>query len=206
MGASRLWFSAISLLSRVKGEMSKLFGFLALLECNFDNNKNMPSNFNTYHDIEVVYNCLKNEYGIKQEDVVLYGQSVGGGPTLHLAACSPRFRAVVLHSAILSGIRVLYNVKFTFWFDIFKGTNDYIVDWFHGKRPWELSKEKYDPLWVQGGGHCNLETFLEYIKHLRKFVNAMEKHSFSKRNMAKLSTAPSTTESKHSRCLRFPKR
>jgi len=29
-------------------------------------------------------------------------------------------RGVVLHSAILSGIRVLYPVKMTFWFDIFK--------------------------------------------------------------------------------------
>lgn len=75
---------------------------------------------NTYYDIEAVYECLKNEYGIKQEDVILYGQSVGSGPTLHLASRFPRLRAVVLHSAILSGIRVLYNVKVTFWFDIFK--------------------------------------------------------------------------------------
>ncbi|KAL6532740.1 hypothetical protein OROGR_013700 [Orobanche gracilis] len=156
-----------------------------------------PSEFNTYYDIEAVYNCLKKEYGIKQEDVILYGQSVGSGPTLHLASRFPRLRAIVLHSAILSGIRVLYNVKVTFWFDIFKnidkirnvncpvlvihGTSDDIVDWSHGKRLWEMAKEKYDPLWVQGGGHCNLETFPEYIKHLRRFVSAMEKLSFSKR-------------------------
>ncbi|KZV29614.1 alpha/beta hydrolase domain-containing protein 17C-like [Dorcoceras hygrometricum] len=182
-----------------------------------------PSEFNTYHDIEAVYNCLKNEYGIRQEDVILYGQSVGSGPTLHLASRFQRLRAVVLHSAILSGIRVLYNVKVTFWFDIFKnidkirnvscpvlvihGTNDEIVDWSHGKRLWELSSEKYDPLWVQGGGHCNLETFPEYIKHLRRFVNAMEKHSFSKRSkVPPLAHAPSVTESKHNRCLRFGKR
>ncbi|KAF6171249.1 hypothetical protein GIB67_036917 [Kingdonia uniflora] len=79
-----------------------------------------PTEFNTYYDIESVYNCLKREYGVKQEDVILYGQSVGSGPTLHLAARLPRLRAVVLHSAILSGIRVLYPVKMTFWFDIFK--------------------------------------------------------------------------------------
>jgi hypothetical protein len=29
-------------------------------------------------------------------------------------------RAVVLHSPILSGLRVLYPVKKTFWFDIYK--------------------------------------------------------------------------------------
>lgn len=79
-----------------------------------------PSELNTYYDIEAVFNCLKDEYGIKQEDVILYGQSVGSGPTLHLASRLDRLRAVVLHSAILSGIRVLYPVKMTLWFDIFK--------------------------------------------------------------------------------------
>ncbi|KAL1094728.1 hypothetical protein V6Z11_D06G111500 [Gossypium hirsutum] len=79
-----------------------------------------PTELNTYYDIEAVYNCLQKEYGVKQEDLILYGQSVGSGPTLHLAARLPKLRGVVLHSAILSGIRVLYPVKMTFWFDIFK--------------------------------------------------------------------------------------
>lgn len=181
-----------------------------------------PSELNTYYDIEAVFNCLKDEYGIKQEDVILYGQSVGSGPTLHLASRLDRLRAVVLHSAILSGIRVLYPVKMTLWFDIFKnidkirhvscpvlvihGTRDDIVDCSHGKRLWELAKEKYDPLWVQGGGHCNLETFPEYIKHLRKFVHAMEKHSVSKRKKPQLETSASISEVKHNRCLRFTRR
>jgi hypothetical protein len=69
-----------------------------------------------------VYNCLKKDYGIKQEDLILYGQSVGSGPTLHLASRLQKLRGVVLHSAILSGIRVLCPVKMTFWFDIYKVT------------------------------------------------------------------------------------
>ncbi|BAT76209.1 hypothetical protein VIGAN_01418200 [Vigna angularis var. angularis] len=178
-----------------------------------------PSEFNTYYDIEAVYHCLKREYGIKQEELILYGQSVGSGPTLHLASKLQKLRGVVLHSAILSGIRVLYPVKMTFWFDIFKnidkirhvncpvfvihGTNDDIVDWSHGKRLWELSKEKYDPLWVKGGGHCNLETFPEYIKYLRKFINAMEKLALTKQSSKQLSQNPSITESRHNKCLRF---
>ncbi|PWA99212.1 alpha/beta-Hydrolases superfamily protein [Artemisia annua] len=177
-----------------------------------------PSEFNTYYDIEAVYNCLKNNYGIKQEDLILYGQSVGSGPTLHLASRLQRLRGVVLHSGILSGIRVLYPVKMTFWFDIFKnidkiqkvscpvlvihGTNDDIVDFSHGKRLWELAKDKYDPLWVQGGGHSNLESFPEYIRHLRKFIKAMEKLS-SKQNKQRLTSVPSIKEAKHNRCLRF---
>ncbi|XP_050375813.1 uncharacterized protein LOC126793359 isoform X2 [Argentina anserina] len=82
-----------------------------------------PSEENTYADIEAVYECLQTEYGVSQEDLILYGQSVGSGPTLHLASKLPRLRGVVLHSAILSGLRVVCHVKFTFCFDIYKNIN-----------------------------------------------------------------------------------
>ena len=49
------------------------------------------------------------------------------------------------------------------------------MDFTHGKQLWELCKEKYEPLWVKGGNHCNLELYPEYLKHLRKFVSAIEK-------------------------------
>lgn len=75
---------------------------------------------NTYADIEAAYKCLEESYGTKQEDIILYGQSVGSGPTLDLAARLPQLRAVVLHSPILSGLRVMYPVKRTYWFDIYK--------------------------------------------------------------------------------------
>ncbi|XP_039054887.1 alpha/beta hydrolase domain-containing protein 17B-like [Hibiscus syriacus] len=177
-----------------------------------------PTEFNTYYDIEAVYNCLKKEYGVKQEDLIVYGQSVGSGPTLHLASRLKKLSGVVLHSAILSGLRVLYPVKMTFWFDIFKnidkiwhvncpvlvihGTDDDIFDWSHGKRLWELAKEKFDPLWVEGGGHCNLETFPEYIRHVRKFVQAMEKISITK-PAKQITPAPNIAESEGCKCLRL---
>eukprot|EP00262_Sarcandra_glabra_P011450 TRINITY_DN2743_c0_g2_i1.p1 TRINITY_DN2743_c0_g2~~TRINITY_DN2743_c0_g2_i1.p1 ORF type:complete len:216 (+),score=7.62 TRINITY_DN2743_c0_g2_i1:382-1029(+) len=82
-----------------------------------------PSESNTYADIEAVYECLETEYGVSQEDLILYGQSVGSGPTLHLASQLPRLRGVVLHSAIMSGLRVLCHVKVTFCFDIYKNIN-----------------------------------------------------------------------------------
>lgn len=83
--------------------------------CNFQ-----PSELNTYADIEAVYECLQTQYGVSQEDLILYGQSVGSGPTLHLASKLPRLRGVVLHSAILSGLRVVCHVNCRFCFDIYK--------------------------------------------------------------------------------------
>ncbi|CAL9196499.1 unnamed protein product [Musa hybrid cultivar] len=149
-----------------------------------------PSEYNTYADIEAVYQCLQTEYGVSQEDLILYGQSVGSGPTLHLAARLPRLRGVVLHSAILSGLRVVCHVNFNFCFDIYKninkikkvkcpvfavhGTEDDVVNWLHGHGLWKLAKEPYEPLWIKGGGHCNLELYPDYIRHLCKFIQEME--------------------------------
>lgn len=150
-----------------------------------------PTEHNTYADIEAAYRCLVETYGAKEEDVILYGQSVGSGPTLDLASRLSRLRAVVLHSPIASGLRVMYPVKRTYWFDIYKnvdkiilvkcpvlvihGTADDVVDCSHGKQLWELCAEKYEPLWVKGGNHCDLELFPEYIRHLKKFISAVEK-------------------------------
>ncbi|KAH0941813.1 hypothetical protein HID58_001450 [Brassica napus] len=160
-----------------------------------------PSEQNTYADIEAAYKCLEENYGAKQENIILYGQSVGSGPTVDLAARLPRLRASILHSPILSGLRVMYSVKRTYCllFDhlllqnidkislvrcpvlVIHGTADDVVDFSHGKQLWELCQEKYEPLWLKGGNHCDLELFPEYIGHLKKFVCAVEK-SASKRN------------------------
>ncbi|KAF2295304.1 hypothetical protein GH714_032523 [Hevea brasiliensis] len=101
----------------------------------------------------------REQYGVKDEQLILYGQSVGSGPTVDLASQLPNLRGVVLHSPILSGMRVLYPVKRTYWFDIYKnidkigmvncpvlvihGTADEVVDCSHGKQLWELCKERH---------------------------------------------------------------
>lgn len=86
-----------------------------------------PTECNTYADIDAAYKCLKEQYGVKDEKLILYGQSVGSGPTLDLASRVPELRGVVLHSPILSGLRVLYPVKRTYWFDIYKVEFSYIM-------------------------------------------------------------------------------
>ncbi|EOY25218.1 Alpha/beta-Hydrolases superfamily protein isoform 1 [Theobroma cacao] len=175
-----------------------------------------PSESNTYADIEAVYQCLQTEYGISQEDLILYGQSVGSGPTLHLAAKLPRLRGVVLHSGILSGLRVLCHVKFTFCFDIYQninkirkvkcpvlvihGTEDDVVNWLHGNGLWKMAREPYEPLWIKGGGHCNLELYPDYIRHLCKFIYEMENMTTEIRlkrirQSLRLPTRPNTTAS-----------
>lgn len=61
------------------------------------------------------------------------------------------------------------------FFYILQGTADDVVDCSHGKQLWELCVEKYEPLWIKGGNHCDLELYPEYIRHLKKFISAVEK-------------------------------
>lgn len=65
--------------------------------------------------------------------------------------------------------------QFEAFFWCLQGTEDEVVDFSHGKQLWELCKEKYEPLWLKGGNHCNLELYPEYLRHLRKFISAIEK-------------------------------
>ncbi|XP_025982438.1 alpha/beta hydrolase domain-containing protein 17C isoform X2 [Glycine max] len=111
------------------GQMYELFSELSLhlrvnLLCydysGYGQSSGKPSEHNTYADIEAAYKCLVEMYGAKEEDIILYGQSVGSGPTTDLATRLPNLRAVILHSPILSGLRVMYPVKRTYWFDIYK--------------------------------------------------------------------------------------
>ncbi|XLU20749.1 protein ABHD17B isoform X1 [Arachis ipaensis] len=187
-----IWESSFSVVGVFR--IAVTFSTAALLRYDYSGygqSSGKPSEQNTYSDIEAAYKCLQESYGTKQEDIILYGQSVGSGPSLDLAARLPQLRAVVLHSPILSGLRVMYPVKHTYWFDIYKnidkiplvncpvliihGTADEVVDCSHGKQLWELCKEKYEPLWLNGGNHCDLELFPEYIKHLKKFITTVEK-------------------------------
>ena len=91
-----------------------------LISCVFCCDLFQPSEPNTYADIDAAYKVLDEKYDIREENIVLYGQSVGSGPTCDLATRLPHLRGVVLHSPILSGLRVMYPVKRTYWFDIYK--------------------------------------------------------------------------------------
>ncbi|GJP63851.1 hypothetical protein CLOP_g10303 [Closterium sp. NIES-67] len=136
--------------------------------------------------------CLQQRYSIGAEQVVLYGQSVGSGPTVDLASRTPNVRGVVLHSPIASGVRVLYEVKHTYWFDIFPnidklpkvecpvfvmhGTSDEVVDVSHGQMLVDACKRPFEPLFLEGGHHCDLEFFPEYLRCLRKYISYLVQH------------------------------
>ena len=78
-----------------------------------------PSEKNLYSDIESAWTALRTQYGVSPENILLYGQSIGTVPTVDLAS-RYEVAAVVLHSALMSGMRVAFpQTKRTWFFDAF---------------------------------------------------------------------------------------
>lgn len=73
---------------------------------------------------------------------------------------------------------------------ILQGTADDVVDYSHGKQLYEHCVDKYEPLWIKGGNHCDLEIYPEYIRHLKKFISAVEKSARFKNLSGSTDTTP----------------
>ncbi|GIL56377.1 hypothetical protein Vafri_11746 [Volvox africanus] len=147
-----------------------------------------PTVNNTLADITAVLRCLQDVYGVPPDRVVLYGQSVGSGPSCYLGSEEPDLAGVVLHSPLLSGVRVLKpHVRWwPAWADVYPnhtlapkikapvlvmhGTEDEVIHISCGKRLLELCPNKATPLWARGFGHQDLEQCSEYEPTLRAFL------------------------------------
>ncbi|KAG8454558.1 hypothetical protein GDO86_000975 [Hymenochirus boettgeri] len=145
-----------------------------------------PSEKNLYADIDAAWYALRTRYGISPENILLYGQSIGTVPTVDLASryeCA----AVILHSALTSGMRVvLPDIKKTYCFDAFTniekvskitspvlimhGTEDEVIDFSHGLALFERCPKTVEPLWVEGAGHNDIEQYSQYLERLRRFI------------------------------------
>jgi fermentation-respiration switch protein FrsA (DUF1100 family) len=120
---------------------------------------------NLYSDIESAFLCMLKRYNLKRENVILYGQSIGTACTVDLAT---KFETggIVLHSPLMSGIRLLFPVKRTFICDAFPiidkvskiksptlvihGTHDEIINFSHGLQIYDSLQNPVEPLWVKG--------------------------------------------------------
>jgi pimeloyl-ACP methyl ester carboxylesterase len=134
-----------------------------------------PTEKQTYKDIEAVYNwCVEtNLASFPSSQIILYGQSVGSGPSCYLASTRP-CAGLILHSGILSGIRVLTASRMLFCFDIFPnidriqrvrcpvfvihGMEDKQVGFHHGLNLFNAVPEEFRTAnwWVPDRGHNNV--------------------------------------------------
>lgn len=146
-----------------------------------------PSEKNLYADIEAAWQVLRNKYNVSPENIILYGQSIGTVPTIDLASryeCA----AVILHSPLMSGLRVAFpETRKTYCFDAFPsidkvskvaspvlvihGTEDEVIDFSHGLAMYERCPRAVEPLWVEGAGHNDIELYAQYLERLKQFIS-----------------------------------
>jgi len=147
--------------------------------------KGKPNEDRCYRSIKAIYNFLiKN--GVDSENIILYGRSLGSGPTVHLASSlyteNKKIAGMILQSPISSAIRVVSSKLAALPIDMFEnikkvekilcpifithGTVDEVVPFRHG---YDLQAKVTSPyLWkfepIDGAGHNNIES--EYSKPL----------------------------------------
>jgi len=156
-----------------------------------------PSEEHVYNDVLAVYDHLRTVLNIKPESLVLYGRSLGSGPTCFLAERLSQqgtpCAGVILQSPLLSAFRVAFNFRFTLPGDLFPncdrmknikspvfiihGTRDEVVPFWHGQELFLACERRYRarPFWVHGAGHNNIESLLRqttaFHDHIRSFFD-----------------------------------
>lgn len=151
-----------------------------------------------YSSIEAAIDYLRTKRGIPTENMIVFGCSLGTGPTLWLTSkADAKFRGVILQSPFTSVIRIKLNAKKTY-FDLFQnverigavrcpiffihGKVDEVVPFSHGQKLHNMCTHKVDPLWIDYAGHNNIMEVLGvdmYIKRLKKFITQLKETSSS---------------------------
>jgi pimeloyl-ACP methyl ester carboxylesterase len=156
----------------------------------------IPMEKNTYRDVKMVYEwVVSNVSNNNESNVILYGQSVGSGPSCYLASRRPDVGGLVLHSPFTSGMRVLTPSRALACLDIFPNIDRirkvkcrvYIL---HGREDKEVAFEhglalqaavpescRTEPWWVPNRGHNDIvdgSGIVEYIRRLNAFVRSLD--------------------------------
>jgi abhydrolase domain-containing protein 17 len=140
-----------------------------------------------------VYLYLTEILHIRAENIILFGRSIGSGPSCFLAE-KYLVGGVMLHAPLMSALRVVFsNLRWTFWFDkfpnidriknfdcpvyIIHGLRDEIVHVCHAMWLWQNCQNKsFEPYFVELAGHNNIEKFAkDYLQRVNWFIEHVDK-------------------------------
>ena len=157
-------------------------------------NGTIPVESSLYEDIETVYLYLTEMINIPPEQIILFGRSIGSGPSCFLAE-KYKVAGLILHAPLMSAFRVICpNLRWTLPLDKFPnidriknvdcptyivhGLRDEIVPISHGHALYEAAANKtFPPYFVELAGHNNIEKFdKDYMSRIRKFLRHIEAH------------------------------
>ena len=174
-------------------------------------NKIKISENKLYYSVQRAYNYAKNILKFNEKNIFLYGFSLGTGIALDLAYRKNKFPigGLILQSPYLSIMRILYDMKKTFFLDIFAncdkikklkiktlfihGTDDNVVPYIHGRILAKILEEKYlyGFLTINAAGHNNIfhdEKDKEIIfEKIKEFISDCSGINISEQNNSEIS-------------------
>jgi len=158
-----------------------------------------PSEKNCYEAIDAAYKYATETARIDPSQIILYGRSLGTGPTVDLCSRSPNVSGCILQSPLESGIRCFIGVcsSYTLYpLDIFRnyskieliqcpvfimhGMDDGVVPCNNGRALYAQLQERpihssvqYPPLWIPNRGHNDIPEEI-VLNSSRKFLKFLE--------------------------------
>jgi len=148
-----------------------------------------PTVGGAYEDIRAAYDYLRQELKVPPERIVIYGRSVGSGPSVDLASEVP-VAGLVVESGFISAFRVALPLPL-YPFDkfpnmdkiakvdapvlIMHGDADGVIPFSHGQRLFALAEEPKLSMWISGAGHNNLLQVAgdRYVNKMQEFIEVM---------------------------------
>ncbi len=148
-----------------------------------------PSERQLYQDIDAAYRYLVEDRGVSPLHIVLYGRSIGSGPSVDLASRRP-VGGLILESAFTSAFRVATRVSLLPWdrFDnlekmrrvrcpvlVMHGTEDTLIPLHHGQALFDAVVGHKQSLWVVGGAHGDLPIVAgdRFVASVREFLGTI---------------------------------
>jgi len=172
-----------------------------------------PNEHMCYKNIDAAYDHLTKVRKISPSQIVLYGRSLGSGPSCYLAAKTAEegqsVAGLILHSPFLSVYRVVVDLGFTIAGDMFRnldcapkfrcpvliihGTKDEVVPFRHSQEFHSLISPKYrtKPFFAKGLGHNNIEIIVKN-KYTERVLSFVDKFVPSNRGVVKNRKPPLT--------------
>jgi pimeloyl-ACP methyl ester carboxylesterase len=153
-----------------------------------------PSEQGCFQSAEASYRYLVDDLGISPDSIVLYGRSLGGGPSLELAT-KYSVGGIVLESTFVSAFRVLTRITF-FPFDQFRnldkipeincpsliihGERDEVIPFWHGQQLHDAAPEPKTFLPLSQASHNDVrsvggQAYLDAIKAFASSLPASKK-------------------------------
>lgn len=143
-----------------------------------------------YNDADAVYDYVTSTLQIPPERIVIYGRSLGSGPSCYLAE-KHQVAGLILNSGFMSVFRVAFKFRWTLPGDmfpnidriknincpvcIFHSIKDEIVPFYHAREMYKNCKNPFPPLFIDGTNHNNIDKISDDVyKHMQKFFRSID--------------------------------